>query len=223
MKILFENQIKSQIYMMTDNFIDLKAGDIHKAVGADNRMPSCCNAMRNFMKGDDKILSQPPQGDGSSVTIRYFRKNHPFKKIGLIACSKSKTGENDHTEIFLAQNIYTGNVFKESKKYCLEPSNGFDDWYILSDMHHLLDKNALISYYDMDLNKLGATYCQLWSQIVFKQLESKFDLKNDIFYIFGARNYYKHLLGHLNCVVFEYKGRNCMNLQTPRIYLNGGK
>ena len=227
MKILFENQIKSQIFMMSGDFIDLNSGDIHKAVGGypgkNHRMPSCCQAMKNFMKGDDKILEQPTEGNGASLTIRYFRKNHPFKKIGLVACSASKEGEDDHTRIFLAQDIYKGNVFDTSKKYCLDPANKFDDWYILSDMHHLLEKTAMISYYDMNLSQLDATSRQLWSHIVFQQLESRFDLKNDVFYIFGGHNYYDYLLGHLNCVVFEYKGRNCINIKTPRIYLNGGK
>lgn len=55
--------------------LELKAGDLHEAVGGypgpDHRMPSCCSAMRSLMRATDCIVSQPPKGDGASLTIRY--------------------------------------------------------------------------------------------------------------------------------------------------------
>lgn len=56
-------------------FIEINSGSLHRAVGGypgpDNRMPICCNAMRNMMQDGDEILETPPQGQGANLTIRY--------------------------------------------------------------------------------------------------------------------------------------------------------
>lgn len=58
-------------------FIDLNAGDLHREAGGgtgnDVRVATCVSAMKqaiNEEKGD-KVLSEPPAGAGSSVTIHY--------------------------------------------------------------------------------------------------------------------------------------------------------
>ena len=56
-------------------FLDVRAGDLHRQVGGypghNHRMPVCCQAMRDLMQPNDQILSQPPKGNGASLTIRY--------------------------------------------------------------------------------------------------------------------------------------------------------
>lgn len=53
-------------------FVDVKCGDLHKRVGAhSNRMPMCCSVMKNNMRTGDKILHEPPSGQGASLIIRY--------------------------------------------------------------------------------------------------------------------------------------------------------
>jgi hypothetical protein len=53
-------------------FVDLKSGDLHRRVGANNhRMPMCCSVMKNNMRTGDKILHEPPSGQGASLIIRY--------------------------------------------------------------------------------------------------------------------------------------------------------
>lgn len=143
-------------------------------------------------------------------------------KIGLVACCKSKKGADDPLKKFRAQDIYTGNTFKKSKAYVLDPLNEFDDWHILSEKHKLLDKNKMIEYYNTYLGDLSCEERREWGETILAQLAAKYDLKNDEFYIFGGRFYYEHLIPHLNCVVFEFKNSNCIDLEAPRRYYNGG-
>jgi predicted RNA-binding Zn-ribbon protein involved in translation (DUF1610 family) len=55
--------------------IQINAGELHRELGkypgSDNRMPSCCLAMRNHMQPGDEIVQAPPSGVGASLTIRY--------------------------------------------------------------------------------------------------------------------------------------------------------
>ncbi len=58
-----------------NTFIDLNAGELHHEAGGGTgnnvRVASCVSAMRQVMQEGDEILSEPPAGAGSSVTIRY--------------------------------------------------------------------------------------------------------------------------------------------------------
>lgn len=54
----------------------VNAGELHRKVGGypnrnNNRMPVCCNVMRNAMRRGDVIVSEPPKGQGATLTIRY--------------------------------------------------------------------------------------------------------------------------------------------------------
>jgi 5-methylcytosine-specific restriction protein A len=54
----------------------VKAGDLHRVVGGypnrnTQRMPVCCNVMRGAMHRGDVIVSEPPKGQGATLTIRY--------------------------------------------------------------------------------------------------------------------------------------------------------
>ena len=55
--------------------LDIKAGDLHRALGGypgrSHHMPACCNAMRAAMRARDQVLSEPPKGRGASLVIRY--------------------------------------------------------------------------------------------------------------------------------------------------------
>lgn len=54
----------------------VNAGDLHKKIGGypgrNQRMPVCCDVMRNTMRQGDEILSEPPKGKGATLTIRYL-------------------------------------------------------------------------------------------------------------------------------------------------------
>src|SRR5262249_47495010 len=56
--------------------LDVGAKVLHRQVGGypgtSHRMPVCCAVMRAAMRPGDRILHQPPKGDGATVRIRYF-------------------------------------------------------------------------------------------------------------------------------------------------------
>jgi len=55
--------------------IVVQAGNLHRLVGeypgTNHRMPVCCNVMRKNMRAGDEVVSEPPSGQGASLTIKY--------------------------------------------------------------------------------------------------------------------------------------------------------
>lgn len=143
-------------------------------------------------------------------------------RIALIACCKKKQGAENPNFKYKAKDIYLGNSFNKAKSIGVK-KYGCDDYFIISAKHYLLDKDDEISYYDKTLNKMSIKERKQWVGIVLKQLESKFNLKDDEFYIFGGGKYYQFLIPHLNCAVFEYENSNSILLDKPTFYRNGGK
>ncbi|MFA7098268.1 MAG: HNH endonuclease [Gammaproteobacteria bacterium] len=76
----FKELILSKIKNMNSEYVDLVSGDIHREVGgypgSNHRMPSCCNAIRDIMYNDDEVLYSPKKGNGATLKIRYYKKNH---------------------------------------------------------------------------------------------------------------------------------------------------
>jgi translation initiation factor IF-1 len=52
--------------------IEVKSGNLHKLLNAENRMPTVCNAMRKLMQDGDEIIAEPPRRDGNNVRIKYY-------------------------------------------------------------------------------------------------------------------------------------------------------
>lgn len=145
-----------------------------------------------------------------------------MKRIGLIACSCHKLGESEPERKFKAKDIYTGNTFRISKNIGLERFN-CEDWHILSAKFNLLDKDDEIAYYDVYLAKQSSGYKKAWVQSIITKLKEKYDLENDIFYIFGGSDYYRGLLPYLHCFVFAYKNSNTIDLDNMTEYVFGKK
>lgn len=55
--------------------IEVKSGDLHRAVGGypgrSHRLPVCCRVMKRKMKAGDEIVRQPPSGAGATLVIRF--------------------------------------------------------------------------------------------------------------------------------------------------------
>ena len=51
--------------------INLKANDIHKALGLKSRMPAVCNAMKQCMIPGDVVLHETASGFSSTYEIQY--------------------------------------------------------------------------------------------------------------------------------------------------------
>jgi hypothetical protein len=58
-----------------EDHVILVSGDLHRKLGgypgSKHRMPICCNVMRKMMEPGDKILEEPPKGNGATLKIRY--------------------------------------------------------------------------------------------------------------------------------------------------------
>ena len=56
-------------------YVDVNAGEVHRGLGGcpgpDHRVPVCCKVMKEAMTHGDKVLQEPPSGQGASLTIRY--------------------------------------------------------------------------------------------------------------------------------------------------------
>lgn len=55
-----------------EDFIVLRASDLHRINRLRNGMPIVCNAMRQCMRENDVVLHQTPSGYSSSLEIKYF-------------------------------------------------------------------------------------------------------------------------------------------------------
>jgi len=61
-----------------EGVVDINAGELHRRVGNypdsnEHRMPVCCDVMKAAIAPDvgDRVLQEPPSGQGASLTIRY--------------------------------------------------------------------------------------------------------------------------------------------------------
>lgn len=74
----FTFHIKNKLDDISNEYIDLTSGDIHRELGEypgrNHRIPSCCNVMMSLMKKNDIILTQPRKGKGATLTIRYYKR-----------------------------------------------------------------------------------------------------------------------------------------------------
>ena len=55
--------------------VEVNAGKLHRLAGGypgpGHAMPTCCAVMRQQMGASDRIVAQPPKGNGASLTVRY--------------------------------------------------------------------------------------------------------------------------------------------------------
>lgn len=143
------------------------------------------------------------------------------KRIALIACSKSKQDSDQPIE---ACELYTGNTFKKSKEAIEKGRFKCEKYYIISAKHDLLDKSTEISRYDETLYCKDCDERKAWAEKVLSKLrEEKCNLDKDVFYIFGGSKYYEYLKLGLNCVVFDYKNSNAIDLDNYKAYFEKGR
>jgi hypothetical protein len=66
LRLLFVNAMQSGL-----PHLDVRSGELHNSVGAQNQMPQVCSAMRSMRCDLDEVLESPPKGNGSRLVIRY--------------------------------------------------------------------------------------------------------------------------------------------------------
>ena len=58
--------------IIAHGYVILRTGDVEKAVGLSQRIVSICHAMYDCMKTNDEVLSAPPSGYSTTVTIKFY-------------------------------------------------------------------------------------------------------------------------------------------------------
>lgn len=64
-------ELKSNAKKEGENILILKAGNIHREKHLKCAMPMVCNAMRQCMQEEDKVLHETPSGYSSTLEIQY--------------------------------------------------------------------------------------------------------------------------------------------------------
>ena len=54
------------------SYVDIRAGDVHRKLGGQNRVPQVCQVMMRLRDPQDLVIDGPPSGQGTSLTIRYL-------------------------------------------------------------------------------------------------------------------------------------------------------
>jgi hypothetical protein len=113
-----------------------------------------------------------------------------LKTIVLLSCvSKKKAGKQP------ACNLYGGPLFSSSWEYAknLKP----DFIHIMSAKYGLIDYKEVIEPYDVTLNDMDKETIQTWSDKVFNDLKSKYDIEKTKFIILAGKNYYSGFIDKL--------------------------
>jgi hypothetical protein len=106
-------------------------------------------------------------------------------KIALISCTKRKqTEECAASEMYLVSTL-----FSKAIKYINQKN--YDDWFILSAQHGLLDKNKIIKPYNLTLKTMKNWEIKEWSRDVFHSLIQMEITKIDFY---AGESYRKHLI-----------------------------
>lgn len=106
-------------------------------------------------------------------------------KIALISCTKKKLAYECH-----AQDMYSPSaLFKKAKLYVNQQN--YDEWYILSALHGLLEPQQLVIPYNETLNNMAISEIREWSKQVANQIIS---IHPDTIDFYAGDNYRKALI-----------------------------
>ena len=123
--------------------------------------------------------------------IRYERlaKNRR-KNIALISCSNRKLdGVHPARELYSASDN-----FVSALKFAENPRNKFDQIYILSGRHGLVEPDQLLQKYDFDLKELSDEERMAWATHIASVLRTKISSTNTAVTIFADNTYSSCLL-----------------------------
>ena len=85
-----EEEIRSQwaeAHAKRTPYVDIRAGDVHRGLGGQNRVPQVCQVMMRLRDPGDLVIDGPPSGQGTSLTIRYLlsRKSNKAQEQTILA------------------------------------------------------------------------------------------------------------------------------------------
>ena len=74
----FSKELAAQLFRAENrdaSHVEINSGELHRVVGGypgpDHRMPTCCEVMRRAYRPGDETISEPNEGNGATLTIRY--------------------------------------------------------------------------------------------------------------------------------------------------------
>ena len=110
-------------------------------------------------------------------------------EIGLVSCTKSKQDEPAKPA-----DLYLESAFFRKARAYIEANH--DQWYVLSEKHHLLEPDGPpIESCEETLSGASTDKKREWAETVFNQLESSGFLSNGSHLVFHAgRDYYDELV-----------------------------
>lgn len=108
-----------------------------------------------------------------------------MKRICLIACASSKKNVAQP-----AKDLYISSLFQKSVEWMKKQD--FDEWFILSAQHELLQPNKVIAPYNQTLNNMSAKQRKIWAENVFQALKPHLDENTSVTFMAGKK-YREHL------------------------------
>ncbi|WP_292531565.1 DUF6884 domain-containing protein [Mesorhizobium sp.] len=167
--------------------IELRAGDIHRAMELKNAMPAVCSAIGSTkfeVQAGVKTIARTGPSNGSNARFRFSigpglqarreppipSANQPTCKpdvnftgaVVLISCVKSKLSHEA-----AARDLYTSPLFTGPRG--LAEGNRVR-WYVLSALYGLVAPQSVIAPYDFTLNTRGVSERREWTDRVFRAL-----------------------------------------------------
>lgn len=106
------------------------------------------------------------------------------RRIYLVACVARKASYRAP-----AQELYTSDWFRKARAYVLKSGA---PWFILSDLHGLVQPDEVLDPYDVTLKKAGAAARRAWAQRVQGQMERMLPDADEII-ILAGNDYRKYL------------------------------
>ena len=123
--------------------------------------------------------------------VRYKRLvTSPHTRVALISCSNRKNAGRHQ-----ARNLYSASDnFVKALKFAEDPRNTFDQIYIVSGRHGLVELNQVLERYDFDIKELSDVERSAWATHIISVLKTKINLKYADVTIFADRIYSECLL-----------------------------
>ena len=123
--------------------------------------------------------------------VRYKRLvTSQHTRVALISCSNRKNAGKH-----LARNLYSASDnFVKALKFAEDPRNNFDQIYIVSGRHGLVELNQMLDWYDFNLGELSDKEQIAWATHIISVLKTQINLKNADVTIFADKTYSDCLL-----------------------------
>lgn len=195
----------------------IRAGDVHRSMGLQNRMPAVCSALQSAAFRDNYGLrlgrrEGPLQGANarycfqflaegpvrSTTTERLLNTPSPMAPrlptnlssptLCLVSCVSRK-----RATAAPAADLYESEWFRRAKRYVESLKC---PWFILSAKYGLIEPDRIIEPYDETLNMMGVAERRAWAERVRIQMDSKLPQASIVIVLAGER-YREFLMDYL--------------------------